>query len=569
MKYVFPLKEEIRKAIAAGEVVESPVSVVKELFENAVDAGAESVEVQIEGGGMRLIRVTDDGEGIHPEDLPLVIERYTTSKVQSLDDLLQLETYGFRGEALHAIAAVSRLRIRTKWMGSDEGRVLEAVEGQVKVLRVDPWRRGTQVEVSDLFFNTPARRKFMRSPQRETAAAAEMLRRLAVPLTHMRVKLLSEKRDVFLLYARSGPQDRYIQATGLDVHLEGFDATTHGIRVYGWLTPAEWCVRTSRKLYIYVNNRWIKDDVIFSAVMGAYGNLVEPSRYPAGILFVELDPEEVDVNVHPRKESVRFMRPSDVYEAVRTAVQELHRISVATPANTETFTSDISETDTGEKKDVNRITFSRKEFRSPGLNEPSPMYLTGKEPDTWKFHGIAFGRFAMVERMDEIVFLDVHAAAEQVVYASLMKNVEEGGAPRVPKLVPEVVTLSSDEKSLLSEMKMTLERMGFVVEDAGPHAVAVREVPQVLQDVSINDIIRAVTSDETRGVDAVRNEISHICATIACHSVVRGFVRMGENDVLRILKMFFDENLMKYCPHGRPLMFSISRSELERRFKRR
>lgn len=546
--FVKRLKEEVRKILAAGEVVENPSSCVKELVENSLDAGAEKIHIFFRGGGIDEIRVTDDGEGIHPEDLPLVIERYTTSKIEDVDDIFSLNTYGFRGEALHAIASVSRLEIVSGFRGMKEGRMLISEGGHVKEIKPAPFIQGTQVKVKDLFFNVPVRRKFMRSQSRESAEIMEVLRRVFIPAVHVELKVYSEKGELLRLPSGSGVMERFIQSTGIEDNFLKFEWGGRDMRIWGWITPPESFVRTSRRLYTYINKRWVRNEILMGAIIEAFPS-VQRGLYPAGVIFLEIPPHSLDLNIHPRKETVRFSNPSGIFEMVKRSIMSSLRVESETIHRNYFYY---------EEKERERL---QKEFF-----QSQESYSIPVEEERGRFIGIAFEKFGIVELDNELYFLDIHASEERLIFNELQKNLQEKKSRKYPLLIPQPFSIPSSLGEEFEEVLKILEKMSFEIEKIGPHNYAVRAVPEILKDADAGEIIRGILDSLAERKNKLEELEIKICSLIACHSAVRGRIRLKGEDVVKLLKRILSEE--KYCPHGRPLFFKFSKKEIEGRLGR-
>lgn len=557
------LKENVIKHLSAGEVVESPSSCIKELVENSLDAGAEKIEVYFKAGGLQEIRVIDDGEGIHPDDLPDVVKRYTTSKIEELNDIFSIESYGFRGEALYAICSVSKLEITSRFSGIEEGKKLIAEGG--KILEVKPapvpFKTGTEVKVRELFFNVPVRKKFARSQSRESSEILETLRRILIPLVQVELKAFSEKGEVLYIPSREDIISRFSISTGIEDSFLKFKGEKRGIKVWGWISPPDKTLRTSKKLYTYVNRRWVRNEVILGAVLSAFGNMIQKGNYPAGIIFIEVDPSFVDVNVHPRKETVRFGNPAAIYEIIRESVSNA-------------FKNLFVDEEVSEKKFGGLYSYNlppdlyAREYPPSSPMQMKEAYLFNEEIENYKYLGIVFGKFGVIEFNESLYFIDLHAASERVIYAELMKGVREGNSGTHQLLVPESLNLNQSIAVNYEEIIEVLKKMGFDIESLGPSSYAIRSVPETLSTVNVNEVLKKVMEDLAEIGKTMEELSSRICSLIACHSAVRGIVKARGPDVIKLLKKFLSGEVERYCPHGRPVMFKISKYDIEKNLGR-
>ncbi len=627
MSVVALLPPEVANQIAAGEVVERPASVLKELVENALDAGATTITVSVDGGGLARVAVTDDGVGMGEGDLSLALLRHATSKIRSADDLVGVGTYGFRGEALPSIASVSRARVTSRARGALEGNEATVEGGAPAVIRPAGCAEGTTVCIEDLFYNTPARRKFMRTPQTEGAACVDVLVRLAIPKPEVRFVVRRDGKVVreFLRHADVAARVREVLP---DEPLADLRGSRGKVRVVGLLGPPERARSGASHLMLYVNGRHVKDRLLLRAVAQAYGSTLESGRYPAGAVMVEVPAEDVDVNVHPQKTEVRFASQGAVFEAVMTVLRDAAATApwaLATTRPRDFWSDHLSPPPT-----VNRPPSTEPMEALPSLARDVPrLPLEGRAPaafvtapaeggDPWarlltapfppadygdvaraamtiaptisearptdgasarsELHGATFGAlryvgqlrrmFLVCEGETGVVILDQHAAAERVTFERLRKAYVARSVPMQPLLVPERVELSADEVALVEERSEELLSVGLDLAALGPTTVAVRAVPAILVRADPRRLARDLVSELSRQGNDFSKAVDLVLATMACHGSVRGGDEMQPEEVRALLASLDTVDFAGHCPHGRPVVFTLRWGELERKVGR-
>ncbi|HET9554615.1 MAG TPA: DNA mismatch repair endonuclease MutL [Anaeromyxobacteraceae bacterium] len=592
--------------IAAGEVVERPASVVKELCENALDAGATSVAIEVDEGGLRLVRVADDGKGMDREDALLALERHATSKLADAAGLATIATMGFRGEAVPAIASVSRFRLDTAPGGDGAGTRL-VVEGGAIVESVDVARpRGTTVEVRDLFFNTPARRKFMRAPPTEAGHVTEAVVRLALARADVGFTLRSSGRLVIGARAGEPLADRAAQALGREAarHLLPVDGGKGEVRVRGLVTSPDHSEATGRSLYLFVNGRYVRDRGAAHAVLRAYAGVLPPGRQPAGVLFVELPLDRVDVNVHPQKLEVRFAEGRLVYDALHHAVAAtlrttpwLGRAGGTAPAPSPApggapAGAALPPLSAGE--DVASVLAWARAIHPPAesgatLPLPAPAeeaaavlpLFTGPAAEPVRPRGY-FGALRYVGQHARtylvceapggaLVVIDQHASHERMLFHRLREAMRARQLPVQPFLVPQVVTLPPAVARALEGHAAELARLGLDVEPFGGDAFAVKGAPALLGGVDLAGLLEDLAQqlEQLERGSAVDEALHDLAATMACHAAVRANQELTPEEARALLDGLDAIDFKARCPHGRPVVFELPLADLERRVGRR
>jgi DNA mismatch repair protein MutL len=594
MPRIHVLPPGVVNQIAAGEVVERPASVVKELIENALDAGARSISVEIEGGGLALARVSDDGCGMDAEDAALALERHATSKLRDADGLAAIGTMGFRGEALPAIASVSRFRLDTAPGADGAGTRVDVEGGVVREVAPVARTRGTTVEVRDLFFNTPARRKFMRSSSTEAAHVTEAFVRLALARPEVGFALRSGGRAVLGSAPRADLAERAALALGREArrHLVAVDAARGDVRVRGFVCSPDHSEATARALYLFVNGRWVRDRGAAHAVLRAFAGSLPAGRHPAGVLFVEMPLSRVDVNVHPQKHEVRFADAREVHEAIHRAVAGVLR-----PAPWLGGPPGHGEAPTGPTDPVAReeaagtLAWARASHPAGGDGaaaarpDPSPapaldlpiVAPEGPPRPAGFFASLRYvGQHARTYLVCEapggtLVVVDQHASHERLLFQRLLEAFRGRAIPVQPMLLPRVVTLPPAAARALEGGAEELRRVGLDVEPFGGDAFAVKGAPAVLGGADLEALLPDLASQlaEFGRASALDDAFHDLLATMACHAAIRANQEVSSEEARALLDGLDGIDFKARCPHGRPVVFELSLAEMERRVGRR
>jgi len=591
------LPPEIANQIAAGEVIERPAAVVKELVENAIDAGAHQVDVTLEEAGLALIAVIDDGEGMTAADAVCAFARHATSKVSCAEDLFRIRTLGFRGEALASIAAVSTTTLTTRRSRDLAGTRVLVRAGAIAEVREAGTPPGTRVEVADLFGNTPARRKFLKAPATEVGHVTELVTRIALAFPEIGFSVRHGARRLLELAPAGEPRERVTQVFGRQ-RAEGLlalSARTAVGSVHGWLTGSHTSFPTARQIYTFVNRRYVRDKLVSHALVAGYSTLLMHGRYPAAVVFLELPPEEVDVNVHPAKSEVRFRRGGAVHELLSRGVQERLRQQAPRPEThdaTSPAPAAVWQMPMALKPppaampgpaagmDVIRL---RPLVPPPTPAMPAPADqsdergATSAEPpaadgffSSMKVIGQAFEGYLVCQHADTLVLIDQHAAHERVAFERLRRAYGAGGVAQQRLLVPTVVDLGPREAALLGDRIDELHALGFEVEPFGGGSFAVRAVPALLSDADPAALLRDLVDEcvENGGSRRLTDAAEAVLARLACHSVVRVGQTLRPDQIRALLAAMDSIPFSGNCPHGRPAYVTLSRGELERLFKR-
>lgn len=597
------LDEAAINRIAAGEVVERPASAVKELVENAIDAGARRIEICYADGGKTLIRVTDDGCGIYPEDLPLALSRHATSKIDG-SDLLNIHTFGFRGEALPSLGAVGRLTVLSRAAGQDAAEIAVS-GGRASPVKPAAFNGGTSVTLRDLFHATPARLKFMRSDRAEARAIGDTVKRLAMaePSIGFVLRDVSgggEGRVVFRADAETGDMfdalhsrlSRVLGAEFADNALR-IEAEREGLRLTGYAALPTYARGTSAAQYLFVNGRPVRDRMLHGALRAAYHDLLGRDRHPAAALFIACDPTLVDVNVHPAKSEVRFRDPGLarglIVSALRHALAQAgHRASTtlagaalgamrAEPAGARIYQMDRPPP--APRPSLHELPdrgFAEIQSAYSGRVEPEPPPGDAGDPGVPQDLPLGAARaqvhenYIVAQTRDGIVIVDQHAAHERLVYEKLKAQTEAAGVASQALLIPEIVEMSEDEVSRLIDMSEELRRLGLVIEPFGPGSIAIRETPAILGQCDARAILRDILDEITEhgGGPSVKARIDAILSRVACHGSVRSGRRMTADEMNALLREMETTPHSGQCNHGRPTYVELKLSDIERLFGR-
>jgi DNA mismatch repair protein MutL len=590
MARIHRLPPDLANQIAAGEVVERPASVVKELVENALDAGARRITIAVEFGGKKLIRVEDDGDGMDPEDARLAIERHATSKIARADDLGAIRTLGFRGEALPSIASVSHFTLRTRPRGAQSGSEIKVNAGAVASVREVGAPEGTCIEVADLFYNLPARRKFLKSDAAETSQVSRLATQLALGYPEAGFTLTSGGRTLLQCPPAANLRERFFQLFGDRPDLVDVRKEAGGLAIEGFVAALgdQGPVRGAQN--VFVNRRIVKDRTIAHAISEAYSVATIKERSPEVHLFLRIAPERVDVNVHPTKAEVRFLEQSLVHEVLRRALGDalgqgrapefhfapvqslpleprpmtipgvLAGASVANRWSAESYPRvPIAEAKSGTESGGLTTGDAGSEVSDDRL-EIRPMIPLGQFRDT----------FIIAIDDEGVAIIDQHVAHERVLFEQVMERLTSGRLESQRLLTPILLELSPGQRHALAEHASTLERFGMEIEDFGGGSVRLSSVPAVLEPRDCEAAIRALAED-LEGLDRgtrVEDALRRIAATMACHAAVKANYPLTLEKMRYILEELRRTAYSSVCPHGRPVVLRLSRREIEKNFQR-
>ncbi len=577
------LPESVSQTIAAGEVVERPASVVKELMENAIDAGSSEITVELKSGGLRLIRVIDDGEGMDREDVPLSLQRYATSKVKKAEDIYAIRTLGFRGEALPSIAQVSKMTLLTRTPDSLSGTKLICEGGEIKDISEAGCPTGTEVEVSDLFYNIPVKRKFLKSIRSELRYALSHFVRLSLSYPNVSFKLVHDGRTLHEYPKTESLLVRVEGIFGKEIyrHLQPVAFEEGDIRISGFASLPSFSKRNAEGIYFYVNQRFIKDRMIYRAILDGYHHILPNNQFPVVILFITLPPSAVDVNVHPTKAEVKFKEPERVYQDVLAAIRGLLE------AEEDRFQSQQKASADGREwvfREVAHHSFPGQDTLSlappltPRKTEQDFVVREGQEAQwdaekKWPYlvHGQIQGTYILCERDGNLIFIDQHAAHERILFEKFRGEYESKPTISEKLLLPILIELSVEESCVLESAEEAFRRIGFEIESVGEKLFAIRSVPSFIDQKDPKEIVRRILDElsfsERKGTG--EEALHTILITLACHSAVRGNFILKREEMERLVEDLADYHPASTCPHGRPIFFVIPLDELKKQFKRK
>lgn len=612
MAKINKLPKHMADLIAAGEVVERPASVVKELVENAVDAGSTSVTVEIQHGGITYIRVTDDGSGIERDDVKTAFVSHATSKIKTTEDLNSILTLGFRGEALPSIAAVSKVNLITKTADEDIGTSFSVEGGQITDFSDAGCAVGTTIIVRELFYNTPARMKFLKKDVSEGNYVAGAVEKLALSHPEISFRFIRDGKQVFTSNGDGNLQNVCFSAFGKDFSngLISVNSAVQNINVAGLVTPPFNCRGSRGMQYFFVNGRSVKNGTVTAAFENAYKNSVMVGKFPGGVLFITLPPELVDVNVHPSKIEVRFSDERAVFDAVyhsvKSALSESNSIKQAVlpqkkpaydgftvkpqqefkqttfeentaytekilnPLSSFNFVSDVkSDYTAGDDGDPFNIEFpvsAPAEERTVKPQETQTAETAQSEPEV-RLIGEAYKTYIFVEVDGKLCVIDKHAAHERILFNKLKKDSQNSGSQML--LAPVTVTLAKEEYSAVTENIEKISNSGFDIEDFGGGTVIVRSCPMDLDSCEIAPLIEEIAEYLIKNRRDINNEhLDWIYHNVACRSAVKAGDNNSDLELLSLAKQVIGDKDVRFCPHGRPVLIEISKYELEKQFGR-
>ena len=601
------LEPRLANQIAAGEVVERPASVVKEAVENSLDAGATRIEIDVESGGTRLIRIRDDGTGIDGDDLALALARHATSKIDSIEDLEAVQSLGFRGEALASIASVSRLTLTANTEASSVQGQQAFCEGRNMSVAVKPapHPRGTTLEVRDLFYNTPARRKFLRTEKTEFGHLHEVVKRQALSRPEVTFVLRHNGKQTLQLNSAVSEAElrrRVATVCGTDFaeHAVVIERQAGPMRLWGWVAEPTFSRSQADLQYFFVNGRVIRDKLVSHAIRQAYRDVLFHGRHPAFVLFLELDAAGVDVNVHPTKHEVRFRDSRSVHDFLfGTLSRALADVRPGQPTPTEPATgseerafqpgmnlaSGGSPTLLGQGDQIlSAVGVSSHRFdggssgqmsrwREPALSRvPQPEFA--QEPAEIPPLGFAVaqlhGIYILAENQHGLVLVDMHAAHERITYERLKQARDGSGITRQPLLVPLTLAVSSREAAIAEEQSGELASLGLLIEATGEESIVCRELPAALKDADAEALVRDVLGDllEFGTSDRIASSLDELLSTLACHTSVRANRRLTLPEMNALLRDMEETERSGQCNHGRPTWVQLGMSELDKLFLR-
>ena len=576
------LPKSISQIIAAGEVVERPASVVKELMENAIDAGGSEIIVELKAGGLQLIRVIDNGEGMDPEDVPVAFQRYATSKIRKAEDLYAIHTLGFRGEALPSISQVSQVTLQTRALHSLIGTQVICEGGEVKRISEIGCPIGTEVEVKNIFYNIPVKRKFLKSIRSELRYALHHFLRLSLSHPSISFKFIHDGRSLHDHPKTESSLVRIEAIFGKEIysHLRPVEFEDGEIKIAGYASLPSFSKRNAEGIYFYVNQRFIKDRTIYKAVLDAYRHVLPSHQFPIVILFITLPPSTVDVNVHPTKAEVKFRDPEKIYQTVSANLRlvvgegsfqseggvswdEAKERVFQKGAPPSFFVQETSSSSSflANKKEEGILMVQEGERLPWNVEKKSPYSVLGQ----------IRGTYILCEREGDLIFIDQHAAHERILFEKFKKEYESKSVVSEKLLIPILVELSAEESYLLEAAGEALKSMGFEIEPVGEKLFAIRSIPSFIDSEDPQDIVRGILDDLSflEKTGKVTETLHAILITLACHSALRGNFILKKEEMGKLIELLTPFHPSTTCPHGRPIFFLLPLDELKKQFKRK
>jgi DNA mismatch repair protein MutL len=567
------LPEHVANQIAAGEVIERPASVVRELMDNSIDAGADKINIRIEDGGKRLIRIADNGIGMDRDDLLLSLERHSTSKINSISDMYSIRTLGFRGEALPSICSISKMEVVSRTSDQIVGHRLSASGG--KFLSIDETGSavGTSITVRDIFYNTPARLKFLKGERTETNYIMDTVSRIALPFNNIRIKVDDSEKNLLNMPASDNEVNRFSALLGRSVASSLINSTgdADGCKVRMYMSPPDSSRNKADRIFIYINNRSIRDRLVIRSVMDGYGQRLMKGRYPHAFIFLEIDPSLIDVNVHPAKQEVRFQQSHLIYGTLSSMIDRALKSQ---------FTSFFEKKYAGGKFET-PASYPERPIAEPSWEystvekKEQPVYREIKPiqetliKEAPRLIGQLRDTYLLFQAEDGLLMMDQHAAHERIMYEKLKKGFMELKIDVQPFLIPVKIETSLKDASILLENIDQLARLGFELEHFGGNTFLLRSVPSVLGDVDWVEFILDLMPALEKGIKLnIEQTMDDLLIVMACHGAIRARQTLSQSEISFLLKELDNLDLPTNCPHGRPVFKKIGYVEIEKMFKR-
>jgi len=594
------LSQDVANQIAAGEVVERPASILKELLENAIDAGSTDLAIELEQGGCKTIRVVDNGEGIDGDEMALAFQRHATSKIRFIGDIYHIVTYGFRGEALPSIASIARVEMISRCRGKLSGNRIVLDGGKIENMAETGCPEGTSVKVTHIFDHVPARKKFLKSVATEQTACMEVLVRVALSRPSIRMKVTSNGREILQVPYTAGLSERLPLILGEDVasHMEPIESRRQGIRLSGCITRPEYSRSNTKGYHFFVNGRFVKDALISHAVMTGYRRVIPEKRYPVAVFFIEVSPEDVDVNVHPAKTEIRFRNPRDLYDCVVEAIvsklavvpgekhpwpaaeqknegntyhqrveEALKRYTLVTGGSRPTFHVRNEKTGMETLFDLRPAGIPQK---SGVMEQPASRSTSGVRFSGLTFLGQVGATYLIFTDGENLVLMDQHAAHERVLFEKIRSAAVGRESFRQNLLVPEVITLSPPEYAQFMQLTEPLSGAGLDIEPFGGNAVILKTIPSLLSNLSPRRFLLDMVTEVLDGASSISPVVlkEKMFAVMACKGAVKANHTLSSEEVNSLCAEMDKIPFNATCPHGRPVYLIYSMGDLQKLFKR-
>jgi DNA mismatch repair protein MutL len=569
------LPDHVSRKIAAGEVIDRPASIVKELMENSIDAHASRVEVFVTNGGMSTIIVQDDGIGIAPKDMLLTVEKNATSKIISDEDLTRLDTFGFRGEALSSISAVSKFELHSKRREDSEGSLLKVDDGKAMVEPAGT-KDGTRIHISNLFFNTPARKKFLRSKSTEFSHIEKTFKKIA--LAHPEVSFTLYKDEVVAHQLPTVDSDlariSQLYPNSMTSSLTPLEIKKGDVQIHGFVSNSQTTFSGSQEIWLFINRRWITDRALQRAVLEGYRTALMEHRYPMAFLYIDMPPDQFDVNVHPTKAEVRFAKPQDLFNQIIQGISAALRKEPARhyvePLQASAFNRNPAFEFTRSPNPYPTYTSHWTPAR-----EASPNYQPVESAPQGFFTqleclGTLDHTYILCRSSDSLYIIDQHAAHERVLFDQFKKSSQASKAPQQNLLIPLTLDLSAAQFESVNNERQILLEIGFDLEEFGANTFIIRAIPSGMKEKDAHQVLLDFIEDsltETKS-KTFQDHRDYVISTMACHAAVRAHDSLTANEISHLLSRMDEVDLSSYCPHGRPTFLQLSKETLEILFKR-
>ena len=578
------LSTDLRNKISAGEVVERPASVVKELLENSLDASALEISVVVEKGGQQLIQVRDNGQGISSNDLPKAVERYSTSKIRTIDDLFQINTFGFRGEALASIASVSEFEIVSS-QEDQEGAVITIQNGECSPITPSPMVTGTQITIRNLFYNTPARRKFLKSPRIELRQIIKSLKQAALSHPEVNFKLIADNKEILNVTSESLQEriaslfDPTYQENLLPVHLEKSEYSFSG-----YIGNLNLIRSRPEDQFIYLNRRFIKNRLLNSAVYSGYKSLTKRGEFPFFVLNLIIPPDQIDVNVHPMKTEVRFKDEWRIYHILKSGINDALSDILETVPYFGKFNPDINGAENriampqesiieqksfsfpqgDQDKDQSHLQIERAKSYASDLAVRKEKTNNIDVENIWQVHK----KYVVSEITSGLVIIDQHVAHERILFEEAMNSFEERNSSSQSLLFPEMIDFSPDEYSVLLDILPFLEKMGFRMREKEKYKIELEAIPSEMVWGSERSVVKDIIDNYLSHQKEYSSMQENLAASYSCHGAVKAGDALTKEEMRELVNRLFATKHPYYCPHGRPIIVQLSLNELDKRFER-
>lgn len=595
--------------IAAGEVVDRPANVVKELIENSIDAGANQISIYLENGGKKLIHIIDNGSGMSVEDAYMCIKHHTTSKIERVEDLATIKTFGFRGEALSSISSVSKFTLKTKEETSQTGITLEVTNSAITNETINAANTGTEILVADLFYNVPARKKFLKTKETEWRAIVQLFYAFCLDYTNICFKLYSENKLIYNFPATQDLSKRLSQLYELELYknllfIESQDEKM-GMKLTGSISNGQYNRYDRQQIYFFVNNRWIKNYKLSQALLKGYQNILQKDKYPAAFLFLTIDTQHVDINIHPRKEEVQFLHPKIVEEFVQSNVKQRleqyleqnlgHNKQIVTerataissfwPINNKiaeqaqniNFIKQTQNHETQNKEIQSQefLTILNSQFKSqqePQAEQNINSELISKENFLdYQLIGQVLLTYIIIQTQEGLVFIDQHAAHERIMYEQFRKKFDD--TARIKLLFPQIINLNQSDINIIQDYIFLFKEFGVISEVIGSNEIVITETPVFLKNQSLLDIFKQTVGWVSELDFVEQNQMHHnirekIHAQMSCKAAIKAGDHMNTASMHELIKNLYKIENKLTCPHGRPTIWVLSQPEIEKKFKR-